>query len=136
MKIKSWEDVDTALAEIAEHEENIMQAKATVDEAKGEIAKIEPAIEEYVREHEAELQERTLALVSGRVWLHRATHLDPMGRVSWKRILTEFIEYKRFNLISTKRTVDKEALKQLSDDRLKDLGVKRVTEDVFGYETA
>ena len=136
MKIKSWDDVDAALAEIAKHEGAIAQAKADADEAKTVIANLGPRIEEWVRDHEADLLERTLALTSGRVWLRKATHLETIGRSSWRKVTDALVEAKRWTLISTKRSADKEALEQLSDERLAELKIKRVTEDVFGYETA
>ena len=136
MKIRTWDDVGEALAEIAEREADIIQAKATADEAKASVADLVPMVEEFVREHEAELQERALALPTGRVWLRKATRLGLIGRTSWKKVLAALIEGKRLNLVRTKREVDKEALDQLSDERLEELRVKRITEDVFGYETA
>jgi hypothetical protein len=135
MKIRSWDDADRALAEIADQRGVIAQAKADADDAKAAIAEIVPHIEAYVREHEAELLERSRALPSGRVWLRKATHLGLIGRWSWKKVLTTLIEAKRWTLVRTERGVDKEALEQLSDEQLAELRVKRVTEDVFGYET-
>ncbi len=136
MKIRNWDDVDAALVEIAEREGEIAQAKADADKAKAVIAKLEPRIEEWVRDHEEDLLERTLAVESGRVWLRKATHLETVGRWSWKKVTDALVDAKRWTLVSTKRTVDKEALEQLTDERLAELKVKRVTEDVFGYETA
>jgi len=136
MKIKSWEDVDFTLTEIANQEATIVLGKSMADEAKAEIAELVPMVEEFVREHEADLQERALALPSGRVWLRKATRLGLIGRISWKKVLAALIEGKRLNLVRTKREVDKEALDQLSDERLGELRVRRITEDVFGYETA
>jgi len=134
MKIKSWDDVDAALAEIAEHQGAIAQAKADADEAKDAIAEVEPEIESFVREHEEDLLERSRAFENGRVWLRKATRLGLVGRWSWRKVLDGLIEAKRRALIRTKREVDKEALDQLTDDQLAELRVKRVTDDVFGYE--
>jgi phage host-nuclease inhibitor protein Gam len=134
MKIKSWDDVDLALAEIAEQQGAIAQAKSDVDEAKEAIADLEPEIESFVREHEEDLLERSRAFENGRVWLRKAKRLGLIGRWSWRKVLDGLIEAKRRTLIRTKREVDKEALEQLTDDQLAELRVKRVTEDVFGYE--
>ena len=134
MKIRSWEDVDEALGVIAGHTEAIAEAKASIDEAKAEIADLEPRIEEWTREHEADLLERSLAVANGRVWLRKATHLETVGRRSWRKICEALVEAKRWTLVSTKRSVDKEALEQLPDEKLAELHVRRVTEDVFGYE--
>lgn len=134
MKIKSWDDVNLALAEIAGCQAEIVEAKARADEAKAVVAELEPRIEAFVREHEDDMQERSLALDSGRVWLRKATHLETVGRWSWRKVCDALVEAKRWTLVSTKRSVDKEALEQLTDERLAELKVKRVEEDVFGYE--
>jgi hypothetical protein len=134
MKIKSWDDVDAALAEIAAQQGEIAEAKARADEAKATIAELEPKIEEYVRENEPDLLERSRAVDHGRVWLRKATHLDLVGRWSWKKVLDQLIAAKRHNLIRRKPEVDKVALDELTDEALAELRVKRATEDVFGYE--
>ncbi len=134
MKIKSWEDVDAALAEIATQQGIVAEAKAMADEAKTAIAELEPRIEEYVRENDADLLERSRAVDHGRVWLRQAGHLGLVGRWSWKKVLDQLVEAKRWTLIRTKREVDKEALEQLTEERLAEIRVKRVSEDVFGYE--
>ena len=136
MKIKSWEDVEGALACIAEHESQIAQGKAMVDDAKEEIAGIEPHLEEFVRDHAEDLQERSRALDSGRVWLRKASRLVLVGKTSWKKVLAALVDERRMNLVRIKREVDKEALDQLSDERLGELKIRRDTKDAFGYETA
>ena len=136
MKIKSWEDVDAALDEIGEQEALIAMAKATVDDAKEQIKTIAPHIEQWVREHEEDLQERSRALPNGRVWLRKATRLALVGKASWKKVLALLLEGKRYSLIHVERSVDKEALKELPDERLAELKIKRDTTDAFGYETA
>jgi hypothetical protein len=136
MKIKTWDDVDGALARIAELAGEIAEAKARADDAKAEIADIEPRIEDFTREHEADLLERSRAVDHGRVWLRKATALKTVGRTSWKRICDALVEDKRWTLIRKKYEVDKEALGELSDERLAELRVKRETSDTFGYEAA
>ena len=132
--IRSWDDVNEALAQIARLNGDIAQAKADADDAKEAIGELEPAIEAYVRENEAELLERTRALDHGRVWLRKATRLKLIGRYTWKKVLDALVADKRRSLIRTKPEVDKEAIDQLSDEQLSELRVKRETRDVFGYE--
>lgn len=135
MKIKGWDDVDAALAAIADHEGEIAEAKARADEAKEAIAEIEPALETFVRDHEGDLLERSRAVEHGRVWLRQATRLIlAHRRTNWKKVADALIAAKRWALLHTERKPDKEALNQLSDERLAELGIKRDTRDVFGYE--
>jgi len=133
MKIKSWDDVDGALAEIARRQAIIAAAKGQIDEQRKAIAEIEPRMEAFVVEHEDELQERSKALAHGRVWLRRATSLTAR---SWAKVLEKLEAFGLTDCIRLKPEPNKEALGMLPDDRLKELGVKRTTEDVFGYEAA
>ena len=134
MKITSWDDVDMALELIAEHQGAIAEAKAQADEAKDAIGELEPRIEDFVREHETDLLERSRAVTHGRVWLRRATRLVTVGRMSWKKVLDALVEAKRMSLVRRKYEVDKEALAELTDERLAELKVRRETADAFGYE--
>ena len=133
MKIKSWEDVDAALALITESQKVIAEARAKVDHEKAIIAAIEPRIEAFVREHEDELQERSKSLPHGRVWLRSATRL--VAR-SWAKVLERIRECGRPDLVRAKEEPDKEKLAEMADETLKRFGVRRETEDVFGYEAS
>ena len=133
MKIKSWEDVDGALAEIAKRREAIAIAKARADTEREAIAELEPRIEAFVREHEDELQERSKSLPHGRVWLRSATRL--VAR-SWAKVLERLQEGNMWGCIRKKYEVDKEALEERTDSDLAEVGARRKTEDVFGYEVA
>jgi phage host-nuclease inhibitor protein Gam len=131
MKIKSWDDVDMALAQIAAHKEAIAAAKGLVDERREKIGELEPRIEAFVREHEDELQERGKSLPHGRVWLRQATRL--VAR-SWARVLERLLEVGLDSLVRVKQEPDKDALTREPDEFLEKIGVKRKTEDAFGYE--
>ena len=133
MKIKSWDDVDAALAEIAKREAAIAEAKAQIDEEKASIKELEPGIEVWVREHETDMQERSLSLENGKVWLRKATHLHAR---SWQKVLDRLKEGKFWSCIRKKLEVDKEALETRSDEFLEQVGVRKKETDAFGYETA
>ncbi len=75
MKIRSWEDADKALSEIAKRKEGIAVAKARVDSERELIGEIAGALEAFVREHDEDLQEKSKALPHGKVWLRQATRL-------------------------------------------------------------
>jgi rubrerythrin len=133
MKIRSWEDVDGALAEIAKREAAIAESKAAIDEEKAAIKELEPAIEAFVREHEMDMQERSLSLENGKVWLRKSKHLHAR---SWQKVLERLKEGKVWTCIRKKFEVDKEALEGRSEEFLLEYGVRQKEEDAFGYETA
>jgi phage host-nuclease inhibitor protein Gam len=133
MKIKSWEDVDRVLREIAKREAAIAESKAQIDEEKAAIKDLEPEIEAYVREHEGDMQERSLSLENGKVWLRKSSHLHAR---SWQKVLEHLKEAKVWACIRKKFEVDKEALEGRSEEFLSGIGVRNKEEDGFGYETA
>ncbi|MGD0263560.1 MAG: host-nuclease inhibitor Gam family protein [Candidatus Methylomirabilota bacterium] len=133
MKIKSWEEADEALLQIALTARGLAIAKATVEEREGEIERTEKALEEFVREHAQDLKEKSRNLSHGRVWLRWATKLYTR---SWKRVLEVLLDRKRLDLMHIKPKVNKEALEKCEDEFLEELGVGRKSGDVFGYETA
>lgn len=133
MKIKSWDDVDMALAQIATHQEAIAACKASVDERRAKIAELEPRIEAFVREREDELQERSKSLPHGRVWMRQATRLVAK---SWAKVVDKLFGTAYEQCIRTKYEADKERLAELDDAVLKTFGVKRETSDAFGYEAS
>jgi phage host-nuclease inhibitor protein Gam len=133
MKIRTWDDVDEALAAIAAHQVDIAHYKGTIDHLRAAVGELEPRIEAFVREHEDDLQERSKALAHGRVWLRQATRL---AAKSWAKVLDKILAGTDHQYIRTKYEPDKERLGELDDAALKAFGVTRKTEDVFGYEAS
>jgi phage host-nuclease inhibitor protein Gam len=131
MKIKGWDDVDAALSSIANLQAEIAEHKGAIDHLREAIGELEPRIEAFVREHEDELQERSKSLTHGRVWLRQATRL---ASKSWAKVLTKLLGGPYEQYVRAKYEPDKERLGEMEDWELKDLGVVRKTDDVFGYE--
>ena len=133
MKIKSWDDVDEALRQIAVRTGQIATCKGEIDRLREAIAELEPRIEAFVRAHEDELQERSKSLPHGRVWLRQATRL--VAR-SWAKVVEKLFSTEHEWCIRPKYEADKERLAELTDEQLKRYGVKRETTDTFGYEAS
>lgn len=133
MKIKSWDDVNVALGEIATCQLEIAGWKGRIDESRSVISELEPRIEAFVREHEDELQERSKSLANGRVWLRSASRL---AAKSWAKVVEKLFGTAHEQCIRTKYEADKERLAELDDATLKTYGVKRETTDAFGYEAS
>jgi phage host-nuclease inhibitor protein Gam len=151
---KSIEDVDRALGDIAEHKRSIaaIEAKmnAAIDAAKlqamedsafarAEIAAIEAALVNYVKKNKAELfsDKKSMDLTYGTIGFRLSTKLLLQGKEgSWERVIEALREQELHNLIRVKEEPDKEALKGLKSERLKELGCKVVQVNTFFYEVS
>lgn len=133
MKIGSWEDADKALELIGQWREDIAYNKAETDRRKADIKQTEEILEEFVRQHETDLQERSKALTHGRVWLRQATRL--VAR-SWGAVIEKLREARSFSYLRIEYEIDKPSMQLADDAELAKYGVKRKTSDVFGYEVA
>jgi len=133
MKIRSWEDADQALAEIAKRKEGIAVARARVDTEKREIESLEERLEIWVRDNEEDLQEKSKALPHGKVWLRWSTRLAAR---SWAKVLENLLAGKHLQYLRVEHEVNKDALKEVGDAFLLQIGVRRKSGDAFGYETS
>lgn len=133
MKIRSWEDVDEGLGIIRESREVIAEARGKMSREHTIIGDLEQRIEAFVRDHEEDLQERSKSVRHGRVWLRSATRL--VAR-SWAAVVARLKDDGGYAYLRIKEEADKEALAQADDAELAKFGVRRKTEDVFGYEVA
>jgi len=133
MKIRSWDDADQALKEIAASKEAIAIAKARVDEQREEIGALEERLEVFVRDHEEDLQEKSKSLAHGRVWLRWSTKLTAR---SWAKVLENLLGQKDLRFVRVEYDVNKDALKDSGDAFLLQIGVRRKSGDAFGYETS
>lgn len=133
MKIRSWDEADQALAEIAKRKEAIAVAKARADAERELIGEIEERLEAFVRDHEEDLQEKSKALPHGRVWLRWATRLTAR---SWAKVLENLLGQKELRFVRVDYEVNKDTLKDAGDAFLLQVGVRRKSGDAFGYETS
>jgi len=159
--LKSWAEVDEALAEVRTLSVEQATAQATLDAALAEvqakhqdsiqaraarIARLEKDLEEYTTAHKNELEttegRRSKRLPNGTVGFRRSTAVGTRSKWTWAKV-TEAIQGagKRFAaFLRIKHEPDKEALgKALADGTLTEAGAKRIgvelkQKDTFGYD--
>lgn len=149
--LRSLTDVDNALRIIAGRKrelaviaaamnESIEAARAAAMEAGSEhwaeIIAQERALLKYAEYHKPELfaQKKSLALTHGEIGYRLSSKLKLAAKQTWERVLGKLREADMRGYIRVKEEVDKEALRELSAERLALLGCKLCQEDVFYYE--
>jgi phage host-nuclease inhibitor protein Gam len=145
--LNSWEEVDICLQEIgkidrelglleAGQNEQIDRIKAQTKEAAQPLhdkkAGLELAVKEYCESNRGEFAKtKTKALTFGSVGFRLTT------KILIKRVAETLQALKDMDLkscIRTKEEPDKEAMKNLTDETLAEVGACRKTENIFGYE--
>ena len=151
LTLKSLEDVDNALGWIAARKRQIAAIEAKMNDAidkakaaaleeaephKQEIATLEAALVKYAEYNKAELfaRRKSLELAFGVIGYRASTKLKLLAKHTWERVLQSLRDNGLHDCIRVKEEVDKEAMKGLTPEHLKDLGCKVVQEDVFFYE--
>jgi phage host-nuclease inhibitor protein Gam len=149
--LKNLDDVDEALAEIAGHKRVLGSIEASmndeIDEIKRraaseaepirqEIARMEDAVTRYAAYHKPELfaKKKSLDLTFGVIGYRASSKLRLLSKVTWEAVLQNLRDFDLREFIRVKEEPDKEALKGLPPERLKELGCKVVQEDTFFYE--
>ena len=77
---------------------------------------------------------RSVELAHGQFGFRRATSLKTLTKITWDMVLGKLRELGQG--VRTKEEVDKEALREWTDERLELVGVRRVETDAFWYEVA
>lgn len=145
--LNSWEEVDTCLQEIGriDRELHLLEAMQNemIDKVKFETKEsaeplqnkktgLELAIKDYCEANRAEFAKvKTKQLTFGTVGFRLTT------RITIKKVAETLQALKDLVLtqcIRIKEEPDKEAMKNLSDETLAEVGAARRTENVFGYE--
>lgn len=151
--LKSWEQVDAALREIAENEialsdiegdmnKQINGIKITsAQEAKphqDRIDKLGKDIKEFVAEHRDELgKKKTMELNFGKTGFRQSTTISlPKGKDKIVEIIKKLRARKMTDCIVTKENVDKDALRKYGEDKVIAVGANFKQTDVFWYEAA
>lgn len=149
--LKSLDDVDNALAEIAANNRRIKASEgemnAMIDDLKATaaqecaplqhtVAVLEQAVLLYANTHKADLfsQRKSLGLKFGVIGMRASSKLKTLAKHTWERVLKTLIDRGENDYIRVKKDVDKEALRGLSPEALNSLGLKIVQEEVFYYE--
>lgn len=149
--LKSWDDVNTTLHRIAEINARVSNAKAKADLKRLEIERalddatkveieeklqLEGNIELFCKDHRDEFDEsRTKRFVFGLVklrWL--PPKLVTRGKRTWATVLEELKRRKMGDFIRVKEEPDKDALKGLKEEQLREVGCDLVQDEEFFYE--
>lgn len=151
--LKNWEQVDTALKEIAENEialssiEGDMNRQingvkiAAAQQAKSHqdrIDKLGKDIKEFVTAHRDELgKKKTMELNFGSTGFRQSTTIRlPRDEEELLDVIRKLKARKMTDCIITKETVDKDALRQYGEDKVTAVGAKWKRADTFWYEAA
>lgn len=145
--LRSWEDVDAALREVGEITRELQLREAALnesvdklkEEAKADSAsqvarkkELELAMKEFCETNRAEFAKvKTRKLTFGSVGFRLSTKIM-IRRVA--ETLQALKDLKLTGCIRVKEEPDKEAMKNLTDETLAEVGAARKTENAFGYE--
>lgn len=117
------EDVDTLKLKCAEASEPIKQ----------DIEVLEQALVRFGESKKTELfsRRRSVSLNFGILGFRASSSVKPMKKTTWEQVLG-FLTFAA--CIRTKREVDKEALRQLPQEKLAEVGCRLEQADAFYYE--
>lgn len=149
--LKSWEDVNDALRQIAEAQialgdiesdmqKQIIGAQKVAEEQSKPIkdaqARLEREIKAFVTEHRDEMgKAKTMTLTFGEVGFRLSTSISlPRAKEKLKEIIRRLKSRQMHDCIVTKEEVSKEALKKYGEDTVNAVGATWKQSDVFGYE--
>lgn len=149
--LKSWEDVNDALRQIAEAQialgdiesdmqKQIIGAQKVAEEQSKPIkdaqARLEREIKAFVTEHRDEMgKAKTMTLTFGEVGFRLSTSISlPRAKEKLKEIIRRLKSRQMHDCIVTKEEVSKEALKKYGEDTVNAVGATWKQKDVFGYE--
>ena len=145
--LKSWEDVNDALRQIAEAQialgdiesdmqKQIVGAKKVAEDQskpyKDAIARLEHELKEFVSEHRTDMgKTKTMTLTFGGVGFRLSTSVSlPKA----KEKLAEIIRRQMTDCIVVEEKISKDALKKYGEDTVNAVGAVWKQKDEFGYE--
>lgn len=149
--LKSWEDVNDALRQIAEAQialgdiesdmqKQIIGAQKVAEEQSKPIkdaqTRLEREIKAFVTEHRDEMgKAKTMTLTFGEVGFRLSTSISlPRAKEKLEEIIRRLKSRQMHDCIVTKEEVSKEALKKYGEDTVNAVGATWKQSDVFGYE--
>ena len=120
------EDIDRAKAFARKSAEPLQARIKTLGESLGA----------YATYHKSELfkNTRTVHANHGSYGFRKASSLKPAVRLKWADVLQKVIDSGREGLLRIKREVNKEALRELPESQMEELGVRLVSKDEFWFE--
>lgn len=146
--LKTWEEVDVCLKEVADAENEIIAIEAAMNK---QIAEIKKDAEDRARQHkdgikvnESKIKEFTTAnrdalkgksrpLTFGTVGFRQSTKLLLPSEIN--DVIRKLREHGMFDCVVVKENVDKDAIKKYSEDEIIAIGGYLQKTDTFWYET-
>ena len=149
--LKSWEDVNDALRQIAEAkialgdiesemQKQIVGAQKTAElQSKAhndKIARLERELKDYVAEHREDMgKTKSMTLTFGEVGFRLSTTVTlPRAKEKLDEIIRRLKARQMTDCIVVEEKVSKEALKKYGEDTVNAVGATWKQKDVFGYE--
>lgn len=149
--LKSWEDVNDALRQIAEAtialgdiesemQKQIVGAQKVAEQQSkpynDRIAKLEREIKDFVTEHRDEMgKAKSKTLTFGEVSFRLSTSISlPRAKEKLEEIIRKLKARQMTDCIVVKEEVSKEALKKYGEDTVNAVGATWKQKDVFGYD--
>lgn len=125
--LKTWEDVNDALRQIAEE-----QSKPHKDK----IARLEREIKDFTVEHRDEMgKTKTKTLTFGEVGFRLSTSISlPRAKEKLEEIIRKLKARQMTDCIVVEEKVSKEALKKYGEDTVNAVGATWKQRDEFGYD--
>lgn len=146
-ELKSWDEVDETLHEIAEAEMEIEKIttdmnvkihdlKQKVDQkskaAQEKIKTLEVQVKQFVEEHREDLKGKTMSLNHGQVGFRFSTKVIT-SKV--EKIIEKLKKFGMNDCINVKETINKEVLRKYEEEDILKVGASLKKEDTFWYET-
>lgn len=149
--LKSWEDVNDALRQIAEAQIEISEiegdmqkqiigaqkaAKEQTRPIRDCVARLEREVKAFVTEHRDELgKAKSRSLTFGEVGFRLSTSITlPRAKEKLEEIIRRLKSRQMTDCIVVEEKVSKEALKKYGEDTVNAVGATWKQSDVFGYE--
>lgn len=149
--LKSWEDVNDALRQIAEAQialgeiqsdmqKQILGAQKVAEEQSkplnDNVAKLEREIKSFVTDHRDEMgKTKSMVLTFGEVGFRLSTSVSlPRAKEKLEEIIRRLKSRQMTDCIVVEEKVSKEALKKYGEDTVNAVGATWKQSDVFGYE--
>lgn len=146
-ELKSWDEVDETLHEIAEAEMEIEKIttdmnvkihdlKQKADQkskaAQEKIKTLEVQVKQFVEEHREDLKGKTMSLNHGQVGFRFSTKVIT-SKV--EKIIEKLKKFGMNDCINVKETINKEVLRKYEEEDILKVGASLKKEDTFWYET-
>ena len=149
--LKSWEDVNEALRQIAEAQiaigdiesemqKQVLGAQKVAEQEskpyKDEVARLEREIKGFVTEHREDMgKTKSMTLTFGEVGFRLSTSVSlPRAKEKLEEIVRRLKSRQMTECIVVEENVNKESLKKYGEDTVNAVGATWKQGDVFGYE--